>query len=281
MAALQGIKRRIKSVRSTRQITKAQQMVEASKLRRAQATALGPQPYTVAANELLARLAGGTSAKRHPWFNARPVEHALTIVVAADRGMAGAYNSNVLRALGVHLHETPAKHLGIAVGRRAANQVARASDIDEVASYGMDRVDADTALARPILAQAVELYNEGKVDAVHLIYTHFVSTVKYEVITRQLLPIVATQSSLEPEMEPDASELLEFAARRVLEAEVLQAILEARASENASRMVAMKNATENAEDLISDLTLAFNNARQASITQEIAEISAGAEAITE
>lgn len=281
MAALQGIKRRIKSVRNTRQITKAMQMVEASKLRRAQLAALGPQPYAAAARELLARLASGTEAKRHPWFTPRPVKRVLTIAIAGDRGMAGAYNSNVLRALGRHLREIKAEHLGISVGRRVAGTMARASDIQEVASYSIDRGNADTAIARPVLSQAIEHYEEGKVDAVYLIYTHFISTVKYEVITQQLLPVVGLDTNTaDPELEPEPDQLLEFAARRVIEAEVLQAILEARASENAARMLSMKNATDNAEDLISDLTLAFNNARQASITQEIAEISAGAEAIT-
>jgi F-type H+-transporting ATPase subunit gamma len=283
MAALQGIKRRIKSVRNTRQITKAMQMVEASKLRRAQLAALGPQAYMVAAKELLARLASGSAAKLHPWFIPRPVKHDLTIVIAADRGMAGAYNSNVLKALGRHLHGTNgSKHMGISVGKRAALQLARASDINEVATFGIDRGDADIAIARPVLEESIQLYNSGDVDAVHLIYTHFISTVHYEVITKQLLPVTADEGlATEAELEPEADELLEFAARRVLEAEVLQAVLEARASENASRMLSMKNATDNAEDLISDLTLAFNNARQTSITQEIAEISAGAEAITE
>ena len=283
MAALQGIKRRIKSVRNTRQITKAMQMVEASKLRRAQLAALGPQAYANAAKELLARLASGPSAKQHPWFKVRPIKQDLTIVIAADRGMAGAYNSNVIKALGRHLKASGGtKHIGISVGRRASLQLARASDIDEIASFGIDRGDADLAIARPAFEEATQLYDAGKVDAVHLIYTHFVSTVRYEVITKQLLPVTALETpAAEAEFEPEAGELLEYAARRVLEAEVLQAILEARASENAARMLSMKNATDNASDLIDDLTLAFNNARQASITQEIAEISAGSEAITE
>jgi len=172
--------------------------------------------------------------------------------------------------------------MGISVGKRAALQLARASDINEVATFGIDRGDPDSAIARPVLEESIQLYNSGEVDAVYLIYTHFISTVHYEVITKQLLPVTADEmTATESELEPEADELLEFAARRVLEAEVLQAVLEARASENASRMLSMKNATDNAEDLISDLTLAFNNARQTSITQEIAEISAGAEAITE
>jgi F-type H+-transporting ATPase subunit gamma len=282
MASLQGIKRRIRSVSNTRQITKAMQMVEASKLRKAQATALGPQAYTDAARALLARLGGTPVANLSPLFQKRPVKNALTIVVAADRGMAGAYNGNVLKALGRHVHDLAVSQSAIAIGRRAAVAVARASDVTEVASYGIDHGDADTAIARPVLEEVTRLYVSGEVDAVHLIYTHFVSTVKYEVITKQLLPVVSSEAKTgEGEMEPDPSELLDYAARRVIEADIVQAVLEARASENASRMMAMMNATDNANDLIADYTLAFNNARQASITQEIAEISGGAQAITQ
>ncbi len=281
MAALQGIKRRIRSVRSTRQITKAQELVEAGKLRRTQTAAAGPVLYAAAAETLLGRLAVRPSARQHPWFGARPVKRVLTIAIAGDRGMAGGYNANVLRALGRHIQDLPAEHRAIAIGKRAASHIARASDIDEVASYIIDKGDADTAIARPALEEAIRAFTDGEADAVYIIYTHFVSTVSYQVINKLLLPIVGVASQAEPETEPDSKEMLEYAARRVLEGMVVQAVLESRASENASRMLAMKNATDNASDLISDLTLALNNARQASITQEIAEISAGAEAITE
>lgn len=280
MAALQGIKRRIRSIRSTRQITKAMQMVEASKLRRMQTAAQGPRPYMQAARELLDRLSSQPTARQSPLFAKRPVKQALTIVIAGDRGMAGAYNSNVIRALGRHLHEMGGEQKAITVGKRAALAVARASDVREIASYNIEAGNVDTAIARPILEEALQLFREGQVDVVHLIYTEFVSTVKQEVRIKQLLPIQGNGESSVSEFEPEPEELLEFAARRVLEADLVQAVLEARASENAARMMAMMNATDNADELILDYTLAFNNARQANITQEIAEISGGAEAIT-
>jgi F-type H+-transporting ATPase subunit gamma len=145
----------------------------------------------------------------------------------------------------------------------------------------MDLAHPDTTLAQPILREAVEMFMRGDIDVVHIIYTRFHSTVKQEAVTRQLLPVVAPVGEVaERELEPEPETLIDFATNRLLEAEVLQAILESRASEQASRMMAMMSATDNAKELIDDLTLTYNDARQAAITQELAEISAGAEAIS-
>lgn len=282
MPSLQNIKRRIRSVRGIHQITKAQQLVAASKLRRVQQAAVAPQGYTAAARELLARLSSDPVARRNPFFVARPVSNALVIVVAGDRGMAGAYNSNVIRALGRHLGELKVPMRAICVGKRASMFVAHAKNVDELASYDISGKGLDVTVAQPALQEALDLYLTGEVDVVHMIYTEFVSTVKQQVQVRQLLPVEAPEEASQvSETEPEAEELVDFATRRVLEADLLQAILEARASEEAARMVAMMNATDNAGELMEDLTLAFNNARQANITQELAEISGGAEAITQ
>jgi F-type H+-transporting ATPase subunit gamma len=282
MAALQGIKRRIRSVRNTRQITKAMQMVEASKLRRTQAAAEKPKDYTVAAQELLERLSGQPSSRRNPLFKKRPVKQALTILIAGDRGMAGAYNNNALKALSRHILKVGAPQKVICIGKRASLQVARSSDVEEIASYVIDRGDAGESIAQPVLQQVMSLFMSGNVDTVSIIYTKFDSMVKQEIIERQLLPVeVENRGTVLSDYEPDPEEFATFAVRRLLEAIITQAILESRASENAARMVAMMNATDNADDLIDDYTLAFNNARQATITQEIAEISGGAEAITQ
>lgn len=281
MASLQIINRRIRSVRNTRQITKAMQMVAASKLRRAQMAAMAPQAYTKAARELLSNLGAQTVAATHPLFAVRPVKRALTIIVAGDRGMAGGYNSNVVRALARHLKETPADSV-IAIGKRAALSLSRAKDVIVVASFDVDVPDIAGTVALPVFEEASKLYETGEVDAVHIISTDFVSTVVQKVSVRQLLPVLPPEEAgapIESTMEPSAEELIDIAVRRVLEAEVLQAILEARASEEASRMLAMMNASDNASDIIGDLTLVYNNARQGKITQEISEISAGAEAI--
>jgi len=280
MAALQGIKHRIKSVGNTKQITKAMQLVAASKLRRAQDAALGPKAYITASRDILASLAGTPEAQYHPLFQERRIKHALTIAVTSDKGLAGAYNSNINRALTHHAADLGVPQQVIAVGKYAAQHVARMHGLDELAAYDMDGANADVAIAQPALREAIDLFIAGKVDVVHLIYTKFVSTVHQEVVIEQLLPVQAAETiHADRTFEPQAEALLELAIKRLLEAQVLQAVLEAQASEQASRMIAMKNATDNATELIEDLTLAFNNARQAAITQELAEITAGAEAI--
>jgi F-type H+-transporting ATPase subunit gamma len=257
------------------------QMVAASKLRRAQAAALAPRDYTVAARELLARLGGGTAVSQHPLYQERPVAKALAVVVAGDRGMSGGYNSNVMRALGKLRRELGEASLtAITIGSRAGLYVAGASDVEEVAAYDVEKHSAND-IAVPVLSEAIKLYEDGEVDAVHIIYTKFVSTVKQEIQVRQLLPVMPSGDAAEAEgeYEPEVEELIDYATRRILEAELTTAILESRASEEAARMVAMMNATDNADEIIGDLTLVLNNARQAMITQEISEITAGAEAI--
>lgn len=283
MAAQQGIKRRIRSVSNTRQITKAMQLVAASKLRRAQETSLNARAYADAAANLLAVLSSVPETGYSPLFEQRPVHNALTILVTSDRGLAGGYNSNVIRAFASLVASQNATHSVACVGKYAGRYVARVSDVNELSAYPMDVKDISLELAQPLLKESIELFLAGKVDVVNVVFTKFISTVRQEVQTVQLLPIafVPNTTGVVRTLEPSPEELLDFAAKRLLEARVSQALLDARASEQASRMLAMKNATDNAGELIDDLTLAFNNARQAAITQELAEISAGAEAITE
>jgi F-type H+-transporting ATPase subunit gamma len=281
MAQLQAIKRRTRTVGNIRQITKAMQLVAASKLRRAQQAALGPKDYTLAARELLAKLSGSAAATRHPLYQVRPVVRALTVVVAGERGMAGAYNANILKSLISHAREQAVPQSAICIGKYAAGHVARFADMDEMAAYDIELADADVNIAQPVLEEIIELYSSHDIDAVHLIYTRFVSSVRQEAVIEQLLPIVPPeQRPVETTLEPNPERLIEFATRRLLEAQILQAVLEARASEQAARMLAMMNASDNANDLIDDLTLAYNNARQAVITQELAEITGGAEAMS-
>ena len=280
MAELQAIKRRLRSVSNTRQITKAMQLVAASKLRRAQNAAEAPKPYVEAIREVLASL-GGLSG-RNPLYQQRPVGRILTIVVAADRGLAGAYNNNVFRELAKIQRQSDAPIGIITVGKRGSLHLSHVSGIDELAAYDMDAYEPDTGLAQPILAEALELFTSSQYDLVYLVSTRFVSSSVQTVASRQLLPVPVqlNASQAAPETEPDAEAVLDTATKRLLEAEVYQAIVEARASEQAARMTAMMNATDNAGDIIDDLTLARNNARQTAITQELAEISGGAEAVS-
>lgn len=282
MASLQNIKRRIKSVRGIRQITKAQQLVAASKLRRVQVAALAPHEYTKAADELLKRLSGVPEVRKFPLFAVRKPKNALVIVVAGDRGMAGAYNSNIFRAFQKHIGELGVPAKVITIGRRASVFASHLADVEHLGSYDVNSAGLDVTVAQPITQETVDLFTKREIDVAHIIYTSFVSTVKQEVTVTQLLPIERTETTKNTvtDFEPEVEDLIHFAARRVIEARILQAVLDGRASEEAARMLAMMNATDNAGDLINDLTLAYNNARQANITQELAEISAGAEAIT-
>jgi F-type H+-transporting ATPase subunit gamma len=290
MASRQQIKQRIGSVKSTKQITKAMQLVAASKLRRAQEAAVGPRAYADMARAILARLrnvAGGES--EFHLFAERPVKNRLLIVITSDRGLAGAYNSNAIRRMINELRTDRDAGIGTAViviGKQAAHAAGRIAGLDVRGVYQElpDKPDANTL--RPILTSAVGLFADGDVDAVDIIYTKFISTVVQEIQVKRLLPagldMETTEDKLEDQdvtVEPSAEVLLRSITLRLLDAQIYQALLEAAASEHSMRMLAMKNATDNASDLIDDLTLEFNNARQSAITQELAEITGGAEAI--
>jgi F-type H+-transporting ATPase subunit gamma len=290
VASRQQIKQRIGSVKSTKQLTKALQLVAASKLRRAQDAAVGPRAYAELARNILARLrhiAGGES--EFHLFEERPIKNRLLIVVTSDMGKAGAYNSNVIRRMIQELQADRAASIGtsvIVIGRQAANAVGRIADLDVRAAYSglPDKPDANTL--RPILTTSVGLFADGDVDAVDMIYTKFISTVVQEVQAKRLLPAGLdlepsdeAKEDLDFTVEPSAEVLLQSTTLRLLDAQIYQALLEAAASEHSMRMLAMKNATDNASDIVDDLTLEYNNARQAAITQELAEISGGAEAM--
>ncbi len=294
MASRQQIKRRIGSVKSTKQITKAMQLVAASKLRRAQDAAVGPQAYAHMARRLLARLrqlSGDDSGLK--LFSERPIKRRLLVVLTSDRTLAGAYNANVIRRMISEIKEDrdlKRETSVIAIGRQGANAASRISDLEVEAIYTAlpDKPDADDL--RPILNTIVGLFAEGRVDAVDMINTHYVSTVVQKVQLRRLLPagqfaddddeaVELGEELAHAEAEPSAEVLLEATTQRLLEAQIYQAFLDAVASEHSMRMLAMKNATDNASEIIEDLTLEYNNARQAAITQELAEITGGAEAI--
>lgn len=293
MASRQQIKRRIGSVKNTKQITKAMQLVAASKLRRAQEAAAGPRAYAALAQSMLAqlRLVAKDGDEEVAAFAARPVEHRLLVVIASDRGLAGAYNSNVVRRMIKELtadRDKGIKTSVIAIGRQAATASARISSLDVKGVYH-DLSDKPTAdELRPILSTVVGLFADGEVDAVDIVNTQYISTVVQQVQVKRLLPAgVDAESSKEtaavsvelPKVEPSVNVLLQSVTTRLLDAQIYQALLEAAASEHSMRMLAMKNATDNASDIVEDLTLEFNNARQAAITQELAEISGGAEAM--
>lgn len=288
MASRQQIKGRIGSVKSTKQITRAMQMVAASKLRRAQEAVVKPREYARLAGDILTRLRAFAIDDEFGLFTTRPVKNRLLIVITSDRTLAGAYNGNVIRRMIAELKADRARDVKtslICVGRQVANTASRLSGVEIEAVYQnlADHPTADDL--RPMLTTAVGLFADKEVDSIDLIFTHFNSTVSQEVVVQNILPAGFEEADLSAdpmahaEVEPSPEALLRSATLRLLEAQLYQAILDAFASEHSMRMLAMKNATDNASDLIDDLTLEYNNARQAAITQELAEITGGAEAM--
>lgn len=291
MPSTQQLKSRIRSVKSTKQITRAMQMVAASKMRRAQEADKASAPYTRSAEELLTYLASQGATDNHPLFQRRKIEKRLIILIASDKGLAGAYNSNVLKKYLELLKQDDERgiaNLTLTVGRKASQFASRLKDTKVAGSYD-DLPDRPTGLTfRTILSTAIGMYESGEVDAVTLVYTKFISSISQVADMERLLP-AGTKTSVDPaeisnevadaEFEPSIPEVLDAVANRLVGARLHQALLDARASEHSMRMMAMKNATDNASDLVDDLTLEMNKARQGAITQELAEISGGVEAM--
>jgi len=289
MASTQVLKSRIRSVKSTRQITKAMQLVAASKMRRAQEATKASAPYALAARELLTALSTHTSVKNRAPFVARPVKTRLLIVIASDKGLAGAYNSNLVRVYADELKaddKAGIKNTTITIGRKAAQFVARIKDTEVLGAYEELPDKPDGSELRAILDSARTLFSNEEVDAVDIIYTDFVSSVNQEAKILRLLPAgfePATEAGVARDVtyEPSTEEVLDGVVYRLVGAQIYQALLDSRASEHSMRMMAMKNATDNASDLVDDLTLEMNKARQGAITQELAEISGGVEALND
>lgn len=288
MASTVVLKQRIKSVKGTRQITKAMQLVSASKMRRAQEAAFRSRAYRDVAYELLGRLNTVKEVAREPLFRVRPVKARLYIIITSNSGLAGAYNANTLKLLfkAIKADQDASVHSRvIAIGSKGAQFVRRLSEVDLLAVYSALGDHPTANDIRPVLNTIVAQYKAETVDNVQIIYTQFKSNLVQEAQTIQLLPATAendTTDAIAPvalNFEPDVETVIEQVTTRLIEAQVWQAVLESLASEHSMRMIAMKNATDNAKDLIDDYTLELNTARQASITQELAEITGGAEAL--
>jgi F-type H+-transporting ATPase subunit gamma len=288
MASRQQIKRRIGSVKNTKQITKAMQLVAASKLRHAQEAVVRPREYALLARQILTRLRQlSDDDGEFKLFTDRPVKKRLMVVITSDLGLAGAYDANVLRTLVTEAQADRTKGIKtsvVAIGRKAAQAASHIAGLEIEAVYTKmsDKPTADEL--RPLLSSIVGLYADGLIDQVDIIYTKFISSISQQVQLQRLLPAGFEEVPLDDELsraevEPSPTALLQATALRLLESQIYQAFLEAIASEQSMRMIAMKNATDNASDLIDDLTLVYNNARQAAITQELAEITGGAEAM--
>lgn len=287
MASTQQLKSRIRSVKSTKQITKAMQMVAASKMRRAQDATKGSAPYARAANELLSYLASQGATDGHKWFDVRPVKSRLIIVIASDKGLAGAYNANVLKEYVGLLREDDKQGVSnktIAVGRKASAFVSRLKDTQVMGVYEDLSDYPEGSEFHAILNSAKDAFESREVDAVDVVHTRFVTSITQVSAVTRLFPagyeaVEASEFVKDSLFEPNVQRILDDAAYRLVGAQLFQALLDARASEHSMRMLAMKNATDNATDLVEDLTLVMNKARQGAITQELSEISAGVEAM--
>lgn len=287
MANTVTIKRRIGSIKSTRQITKAMQLVAASRMRKAQEAAQRSRLYSEVASQLLTRLAQVTEIEKFGLFIKRQIQARLLVVITSDRGLAGAYNSNALRAYIAELRKDQAakiKTYTICVGQKAAQFVARIKETEVVGVYQHLPDSLSVNDLQPIVHTAIDMFGDESIDAVDVIYTHYYSSIRQEPNLHHLLPAGFTEAEVSAELrlasfEPSVEDVLESTTRHLLEAQLWQSVLESVASEQSMRMMAMKNATDNANDLVEDYTLEYNNARQGKITQELAEITGGAEAM--
>jgi F-type H+-transporting ATPase subunit gamma len=288
MASTQQLRQRITSVKNTKQITKAMEMVAASKLRKAQDAASASRDFAKIANELLTRIRQMTDVQTHPLFLRRDVKNRLIILVSSDRGLAGGYNSNVFKEFTLQLKKDKADKVStkiITVGKKATAFCAKISNIEVIGAYH-DFVDSPTAEdLRPILLTVINSFTDKTYDAVDIVYTDFISSINQIPTTSRLLPVAFDDVEIplhlqDAVFEPSTNQVLEEVTERFVEVTMMQYMLESAASEHSSRMLAMKNATDNANDIVDDLTLALNTARQAAITQELAEITGGAEAIS-
>ena len=300
MASTRELKRRIRSVKNIAQVTRAMQMVAASRMRRAQEQALASRPYANKAWEILTHLASqrGDTQQLHPLLLQRyEIRNVAIIMITADKGLAGAYNSNMIRATNRFMAENnwPEARL-ITVGRKGRDFMVRYGR-NVVAEFADLPAQPTTLDIGPIARLVIDGFLSGEYDEVYLAYTNFINTLRQEPVIHLLLPIhpggteskvmgehLTLQTSPGPVeylYEPDPITLLDTILPRFTELQIYQAVLEALASEHSARMVAMRNATENAKDLVSDLTLTYNKARQNAITKEMLDIAGGAEALSQ
>lgn len=284
MASLRDIKNRITSTKKTSQITNAMQMVSASKLSRAEINAKAFVPYMEKVQDVVASIAAGSDNTSHPMMVARPVAKTAYLVITSDRGLVGGYNANILRKVMNRIrerHTSKDEYVILSVGRKGTEFFQKQEMTILESSIGLS--DHPTfAEIKEIARKAVGMFSDGTYDEVYMYYNHFVSAISQEVTEKKLLPLTnieSTGSTASYEFDPSAEAILEVLLPQYAESLIFGAVLDGKASEHAASMTAMKSATDNASDLINGLTLSYNRARQAAITQEITEIVGGAAAL--
>jgi len=285
LPSTRDIRRRIRSVKGTQKITKAMKMVAAAKLRRAQDRIVAARPYA----DTLARVLGSLAARTehtHPMLVRRPVGRVWLVVVTSDKGLCGAFNTNLLREAERVLSERRWEDVEVvAVGKKAADFFARREvAVAHAERETMSRLTADDA--RRIADMLATAFTSGQVDEIWLLYNRFVSLIRHQPVLERLLPVEppeaeAGERPIDYIYEPDPEALLDQLLPRYVQTEVARALYDSAAAEQAARMTAMDAATKNADEMIGRLTLLYNRTRQAAITKEILEIVAGAEALGE
>ncbi len=299
MISTRQIKRQIQSIKSTSQITKAMEMVAASKMRKSQEAALMARPYAEAALEILKSVSESTEPRKHILLERREIKNIGILAVMSDKGLCGGLNGNVIRTVLKIIKENPSKKIEIiAVGKKAENYFRRFKNVAAVFTAIGDTVELKETL--PISKLLIGDFTSRKYDKIIAAYANFISTIKQEVKVKTLLPVTRRSieetieeiedmaagkleqvplNGVEYKFEPSSEEVLCRLLPNLIETQVYHIILEANASEHSARMVAMKNATDSALDILQDLKLTYNSARQQKITQEMSEISAGVAAL--
>jgi len=282
VASQRDIRRRIGSVKNIKQITRAMQFVAASKLKRAQDATLASRPYSEKLDEVLADLAAVLGGDDHPLLAERVGGKRLIVLITTDRPLAGPLNTNIVRFVARDIIDNPGDLAVITVGRKGRDAMRRAGVPLEAhfATFGDRPAFADVL---PLARLVTDDFLAGTYDRVDIVYSLWVSTLVQRPTSLTILPVQPAEDTEgipgnQFIFEPSASAVLEQLLPRYVATRLFQAVLEAKASEESSRMVAMKNATENAEELIEDLTLSYNKVRQANITREMIEIASGANA---
>jgi F-type H+-transporting ATPase subunit gamma len=286
MPTLLDFRRRIRSVKNTQQITRAMKFVAAARLRRAQESALAARPYAKELARLLRSIMSRIESPHHPLLAKRPEDRILVLVLSGERGLAGAFNANILKEAAKFFRSRKDKKLlAIPVGKKGRDALRKAG-MEFAGEYVNVLARVDLGVAREIANLVTSLYCEEKIDAVYTIFSEFKNVIQAELVTEKLLPIEAiseggqagekASSQIDYIYEQPADELLNRLLPRYVETQVLRSMLESCAAEHAARMTAMEAATKNAGDVIDALTLHMNKVRQAAITKEIIEIVSGA-----
>ena len=286
MPNLKDIKRRIRSVKNTQQITKAMKLVSASKLRKAQQAILKTRPYAIKMKDVLHHLAARCNHDLHPLLDVREGNRHLLLIITADKGLCGGFNGSIIRKTAQHLKDNAQIESSLIIAGKKGNDVFRNRPVNIMQDIIGWTKDFDYLKAQAIGDNLATLFSEKKVDKVSMIYNEFKSVMQQEIVVEQLLPVVPEKMALKDDTfivdyiyEPDEETILDKLLKRYMTVEVYRAFLESSASEHGARMTAMDSATRNAGDMIDGLSLTYNKARQAYITKELIEIVNGAEAL--